>query len=44
VAAATGSSRVGDAGQVGHQVRGFGVFELAGIGVGDLGERGWDRG
>ena len=44
VATATGSSRVGDAGQVGQQVRGFGVLELAGIGVGELGERGWDRG
>jgi hypothetical protein len=44
VAAATGSSRVGDAGQVGQQVRGFGVLELAGIGVGELGERGGDRG
>jgi hypothetical protein len=40
VAAATGSSPVGDAGQVGQQVRGFGVFELAGIGVGELGDRG----
>jgi hypothetical protein len=30
VAAATGRSRVGDAGQVGQQVRGFGVLELAG--------------
>jgi hypothetical protein len=44
VAAATGRSRVGDAGQVGQQVRGFGVLELAGSGVGELGERGWDRG
>jgi hypothetical protein len=44
VAAATGSSRVGDAGQVGQQVRGFDVVELAGIGVGELGQRGWDRG
>jgi hypothetical protein len=44
VAAATGRSRVGDAGQVGQQVRGFGVLELAEIGVGELGERGWDRG
>jgi hypothetical protein len=25
-------------------VRGFGVLELAGSGVGELGERGWDRG
>jgi hypothetical protein len=42
VAAATGSSRVGDAGQVGEQVRGFAVVE--GLGVGELGERGWERG
>jgi hypothetical protein len=44
VAAATGSSWVGDAGQIGQQVWGFGVVELAGGGVGELGERGWDRG
>jgi hypothetical protein len=44
VAAATGSSRVRDGGEVGQQVRGFGVVELAGFGVGELGERGWDRG
>jgi hypothetical protein len=43
VAAATGRSRVGDASQVGQQVRGFGVLELAGSGVGELGERGWDQ-
>jgi hypothetical protein len=42
VAAATGSSRVGDAGQVGEQVRGFAVVE--GLGVGKLDEGGWDRG
>jgi hypothetical protein len=44
VAAATGSAQVGDAGQVGQQVWGFGVRKLAGIGAGELGERGWDRG
>ena len=44
VAAATGSSRVGDAGQVGQQVWGFGVLELAAVGVDELGEGGWDRG
>jgi hypothetical protein len=44
MAAATGSSRVGDGGQVGQQVRGFGVLEVTGIGVGVLGERGRDRG
>jgi hypothetical protein len=42
VAAATGGSRVEDAGQVGEQTRGFAVVE--GLGVGQLGERGWDRG
>jgi hypothetical protein len=44
VAAATGGPGVGHGGQVGQQVRGFGLFELVGIGVGELGERGWDRG
>ncbi len=43
VAAATRGPGVGDGGQVGQQVRGFGVLELAGIGVGQLGQRGWDR-
>jgi hypothetical protein len=43
VAAATGRSQVGDGGEVGRQVRGFVVLELAGIGVGELGQRGWDR-
>jgi hypothetical protein len=43
VAAATGSSRVGDAGQVGQQVWGFGVLELAAVGVDQLGKGGWDR-
>jgi hypothetical protein len=42
VAAATGRSRVGDAGQVGEQARGFAVVE--GFGVGQSSERGWDRG
>jgi hypothetical protein len=44
VATATGGSRVGDAGQVGQQLWRFGLVELTGIGVGGLGERGWDRG
>jgi hypothetical protein len=42
VATATGGSRVGDAGQVGQQARGFAVVE--GLGVGQWSERGWDRG
>jgi hypothetical protein len=29
---------------VGQQVWRFGLVELTGIGVGELGERGWDRG
>jgi hypothetical protein len=41
VAAATGSSRVRDGNQVGQQVRGFAVVE--GLGVGKLGQGGWDR-
>jgi hypothetical protein len=44
VAAATGNSWVGDAGQVGQQVWGFGVLELAAVGVDQLREGGWDRG
>jgi hypothetical protein len=44
VAAARGSSRVGDGGQIGQQVRGVGVLELAGTGVGKLGQRGGDWG
>jgi hypothetical protein len=44
VAAATGTSGVGDGGEVGQQVRGVGVLELGRVGVGELGERGWDRG
>jgi hypothetical protein len=42
VAPATGRSRVGDAGEVGLQVRGFAVLE--GVGVGEVGQGGWDRG
>jgi hypothetical protein len=34
---------VGDGSQVGQQVWRFGLVELTGIGVGELGERGWDR-
>jgi hypothetical protein len=44
VAAATGRSRVGDGGQVGQQVRGVGVLKLARVGVGEVGQGGWDRG
>jgi hypothetical protein len=44
VAAATGSSRVGDGGKVGQQVWGLGVLELAAVGVDEVGEGGWDRG
>src|SRR6266511_1816830 len=43
VAAATRGPGVGDGGQVGQQVRGFGGWEVGGIGVGELGQRGWDR-
>jgi hypothetical protein len=42
VAAATGCSRIGDGGEVGEQVRRFGFLE--GVGVGECGEGGWDRG
>jgi hypothetical protein len=42
MAAATTGSRVGDGGQVSQQVTGFGVLER--VGVGELGEGGWDRG
>jgi hypothetical protein len=42
VAAATGSSRVRDAGQAGKQVRGITVVE--GVGVSEWGQGGWDRG
>jgi hypothetical protein len=44
VAAATGTSRVGNGSEVGQQARGFGVLELPGIGVGTLGEGGRGRG
>jgi hypothetical protein len=44
VAAASGSSRVRDRGQAGQQVPGVGLLELASIGLGELGQRGWDRG
>jgi hypothetical protein len=44
VPAATGRSRIGNGGEVGQQVRGFSVLELAGTCVGEVGERGWDRG
>ena len=44
VAAATGSARVGDGGEVGQQVRGVGVVELERVGVGEVGQGGWDRG
>jgi hypothetical protein len=42
MAAATGSSRVGDGSQAGKQVWRVGVLE--GPGVGELGQGGWDRG
>ena len=42
VAAATGGSRIGDGGKVGEQVRGLGLLE--GVGVGELGQGGRDRG
>jgi hypothetical protein len=42
VAAATGRSRVGDAGQVGQQVRGLGGLER--VGAGELAQAGWDWG
>jgi hypothetical protein len=44
VAAPTGSSRVGDSGQVGEQVWGVGVLRLDRVGVGEVDQRGWDRG
>jgi hypothetical protein len=43
VAAATGSSWVGDDGEVGQQVRGFSVLELAVVGGGEVGQGSWDR-
>jgi hypothetical protein len=42
VAAPTGRSRVTDRGQVRQQVRRFGLLER--LGVGELGQGGWDRG
>jgi hypothetical protein len=42
VAAATPGSRVADRGEVGQQMRGLGGLER--LGVGQLGEDGWDRG
>jgi hypothetical protein len=44
VAAATGASGVGDMGQVGQQVRGFGVPAFAWIGMGEVGQGVRDRG
>jgi hypothetical protein len=44
VTATTGSSRIRDTGQVGQQMRGFGVGELAGVGAGERDEGGWDGG
>jgi hypothetical protein len=44
VAAATGRSRIGDGGAVGQQVRGVGVLKLARVGLGEVGQGGWDRG
>jgi hypothetical protein len=44
VAAAASPPGVGDGGQVGQQVRGVGVGELARVGVGEVGQGGWDRG
>jgi hypothetical protein len=44
VAAATGRSRVGDAGEVGEQLRGVGVLKLDRVGAGEVGEGGWGRG
>ena len=44
MAAPTGSSRVGDSGQVGEQVWGVGVLRLDRVGVGEVDQRGWDWG
>jgi hypothetical protein len=44
VAAATAGSWIGDGGEVGQQVRGFGVQELARVGLDKVGQGGWDRG
>jgi hypothetical protein len=43
VAATTGRSRVGDGSEVGQQVRGVGVGELARVGLGEVGQGRWDR-
>jgi hypothetical protein len=43
VAAATGSSRIGNGGQVGQQVRGVAVLEWGRVGMGEVGQGGWDR-
>jgi hypothetical protein len=37
VATATGRSRIGDGGEVGQQVPGFGVLKLARVGAGEVG-------
>ena len=44
VAAATGSSRIGDGGEAGEQLRGVGVGKLERVGLGEVGQGGWDRG
>jgi hypothetical protein len=44
VAAATGRSRIGNGGEVGQQLRGVGVLKLTLVGMGEVGEGGWDRG
>jgi hypothetical protein len=44
VAAAGTRPGVGNGGKVGQQVRGFGVLEFARVGMGEVGEGGWDRG
>jgi hypothetical protein len=43
VAAALGSSRVGNRGEVGQQVRGVSVLEWERAGMGEVGQGGWDR-
>jgi hypothetical protein len=43
MAAATGGSRVGDSGEVGEQVRAVGVLKLDRVGVGEVGQGGWER-
>jgi hypothetical protein len=44
VAAATAGSWIGDGGEVGQQVRGFGVQELARVGLDEVSHGDWDRG